>query len=59
MQADNSKADSNEIVRAAALDFGHRLAAHCQEVLRTDLLGISMIGSATQSGFSIRVSARY
>ncbi len=57
--ADRSEADCNdrdEAARAAAMDFGRRLAPRWQEMLGADLLGVYMIGSAAHAGFSARYS---
>jgi hypothetical protein len=49
-------ADQNEIARAAAKDFAHRLVPRWQEMLGADFLGAYMIGSAAHAGFSWRYS---
>jgi hypothetical protein len=49
-------ADHNEIARAAAMDFAHRLVPRCQEMLGADLLSAYVIGIVAHSGFSWRYS---
>jgi hypothetical protein len=51
-----NKTDCNDVARAAAIDFGGRLASRWQEMLGVDLLGAYMIGSAAHAGFSWRYS---
>jgi hypothetical protein len=49
-------ADPDESARSVAIDFAHRLAAHWQEALGTELLGAYLIGSLAHAGFSRRYS---
>ncbi|MES5487251.1 hypothetical protein QMZ05_31285 [Bradyrhizobium sp. INPA03-11B] len=49
-------ADHNEIAKAAALDFAHRLAPRWRMTLGNDFLGAYMIGSVAHAGFSWRYS---
>jgi predicted nucleotidyltransferase len=48
--------EPNELARAAAIDFAHRLLAQWQTTLGTELLGAYLIGSAAHGGFSCRYS---
>jgi hypothetical protein len=49
-------ADPDASARSVAIDFAHRLAAHWQEALGTELLGAYLIGSLAHAGFSRRYS---
>jgi predicted nucleotidyltransferase len=48
--------DPDELARAAAVDFIHRLVSHCQAALGTELLGAYLIGSLVHGGFGRRYS---
>ena len=49
-------ADPDEPARTAAIDFSHRLVAHWQKALGTELLGAYLIGSLAHAGFNRRYS---
>src|SRR3974390_1161239 len=49
-------ADPDELARAAATDFARDLILCWQGILRTELLGVYLIGSLAHGGFSRRYS---
>lgn len=49
-------ADPDEPARTAAIDYSHRLVAHWQKALGTELLGAYLIGSLAHAGFTRRYS---